>query len=346
MTEQISINNALKLMAEMPMVDVRTPDEFAGGHIPGAHNIPLFSNEERAEVGTAYKKYGREAAVLLGFDLTGPKWSGYIKRALELAPQKKLIVHCWRGGMRSGAMAWALSFYGFDVYVLEGGYKAYRKWVHNLFSATYNLCILGGMTGAGKTKVLQELQAMGEQVVDLEALARHQGSTYGSMNHLVQPSQEKFENDLASCLSLMDSSRLVWVEDESFTIGRCAIPHPFWDQMQQARLLEMDISKLQRVEALVQEYGILDKNFLEESTFRIRKRLGFENAQKAIDAIRQGRMAAFIEIVLAYYDKTYTNGLSKRPFNNVHKLSVTVTDPKIKAQRVLDYFKTNILVQK
>ena len=121
---------------------MRTPAEFIQGHVPTAHNIPLFSNEERVEVGTTYKQQGRESAILLGFDLTGPKWSGFIKQALEIAPDKKIIVHCWRGGMRSSAMAWALDLYGFEVYLLEGGYKAYRRWGLDYFSTPCQFMIL------------------------------------------------------------------------------------------------------------------------------------------------------------------------------------------------------------
>src|ERR1700729_2778761 len=192
MIKNPSINNFLQLASSIPVVDVRTPAECAQGHICGAHNIPLFSNEDRVQVGTTYKQVGREQAILLGFDLTGSKWSGFIKQALEIAPGKKIGLHCWRGGMRSGAMAWALSLYGFEVYLLEGGYKKYRNWVLEQFDERYNLIILGGMTGSGKTQILQQLQKAGEQVIDLEDLAQHRGSSYGSMNKLVQPTQEQF----------------------------------------------------------------------------------------------------------------------------------------------------------
>ena len=184
MIKNTGINNFLKLDSSIPLVDVRTPAEFAHGHICGAHNIPLFSNDERAEVGTTYKQAGREQAILLGFDLTGSKWSGFIKQALEIAPSEKIAVHCWRGGMRSGAMAWCLNLYGFDVYLLTGGYKHYRRRVLDIFAEKFDIRILGGLTGSGKTKVLHQLKALGEQVIDLEGLAGHQGSAFGSMNRL------------------------------------------------------------------------------------------------------------------------------------------------------------------
>ena len=214
MNFQISIEEFLKTTASIPLADVRTPAEFEQGHIPGAHNIPIFSNEERVQVGTTYKQIGREQAILLGFDITGPKWSSFIQQALSIAPDKKIAIHCWRGGMRSGAMAWALNLYGFDVYLLEGGYKSYRRWALAQFEQAFNLIILGGLTGSGKTQILHAIKDAGEQMIDLEDLAQHQGSSYGSMGKLVQPSQEQFENDLAFQLSLMDNSKLIWLEDE------------------------------------------------------------------------------------------------------------------------------------
>src|ERR1700676_898449 len=139
MIQTLDIDNFNNLDKTIPVIDVRTPAEFEQGHICGAYNIPLFTNEERVQVGTTYKQTGREQAILLGFDLVGPKWSGYIKQASEISPGKKVALHCWRGGMRSGAMAWALNLYGFDVYLLEGGYKSYRRWVLRQFDEPYQL---------------------------------------------------------------------------------------------------------------------------------------------------------------------------------------------------------------
>ena len=151
MIQTLNIVDFLKLADTIPVIDVRTPLEYEHAHIINAHNLPIFSNEERVQVGTTYKQRGREEAILLGFDYTGPKWSGFIKEALAIAPDKKILVHCWRGGMRSGAMAWALNLYGFEVYLLEGGYKKYRNWVLAQFSENYSILILGGMTGGQNT---------------------------------------------------------------------------------------------------------------------------------------------------------------------------------------------------
>jgi len=308
--------------AGVPVADVRTPAEFGQGHIPGAFNLPLFSNEERVVVGTTYKQQSREAAILLGFDLVGPKWSGFIRTALERAPEKKIAVHCWRGGMRSGAMAWALDMYGFQVYLIEGGYKRYRKWVQEQFGKPWNLCVVGGMTGSGKTRILHELRSRGEQVVDLEALAQHQGSTYGTLGRLVQPSQEQFENNLAFQLVGLNRERRIWVEDESLNIGKRMVPRMLWNNMQESVLFDVQVPVDARVEYLAKEYGSLDPDFLVECTERIRKRLGPEQTKRAVIAIRENRMEDFVREVLVYYDKTYRTGLKGRDLSRVIRVPV------------------------
>jgi len=180
MTRSITIEDLTTVPPGIVVADVRTPAEFAHGHIPGAVNLPLFSNDERVTVGTTYKKEGREAAILLGFDLTGSKWSNYIRQALQLAPDKRIALHCWRGGMRSAAMAWALDIYGFEVYLIRGGYRSFRHWVLRQWKRPWPLSVIGGMTGSGKTRVLTRLRESGEQTIDLEELAQHCGSTYFS----------------------------------------------------------------------------------------------------------------------------------------------------------------------
>ena len=331
MTHRISIEDIEKQTAGLPVLDVRAPAEFAHGHIPGAFSLPLFSDEERARVGMTYKHQGREAAILLGFELTGPKWSGFIRQALELAPQKKVILHCWRGGMRSSAMAWALDMYGFEVYLLQGGYKSYRRWVARRWEKNYTFLVLGGYTGSGKTRILHQLKENGEQIIDLEDLAQHQGSTYGSLNRLTQPTQEQFENNLAHTLSKLDGARPIWIEDESQNIGRCLLPKPFWTRLREAFHFDLQVPLEQRVTALVQEYGSLDKDFLISCTERIKKRLGPGETKNAIAAIGEDRMADFIRQVLVYYDKTYRRGLSDLDPANVLSVPVPENDAKVNA---------------
>jgi tRNA 2-selenouridine synthase len=233
-------------------------------------------------------------------------------------------VHCWRGGMRSGAMAWALDMYGFKVYLIEGGYKRYRRWVHDQFEKSWNLAVVGGMTGSGKTRILQELRNRREQVIDLEELAQHQGSSYGTLGRLVQPSQEQFENNLALQLNGMQADRRIWVEDESLNIGKRMVPRSLWNAMQESVLFDVQVPVEFRVAYLAKEYGSLDPDFLVESTERIWKRLGPEQTKRAVVAIREGRMEDFVRDVLVYYDKTYRTGLKGRDMNRV--VAVPVKD--------------------
>ncbi len=343
MIHTLDIADFLNLAPAIPVIDVRTPLEYEHAHIAGAHNLPIFSNEERVKVGTTYKQRGREEAILLGFDLTGSKWSGFIKQALEIAPDKRIMVHCWRGGMRSGAMAWALNLYGFEVFLLEGGYKRYRNWVLDQFPRTYPIIILGGMTGSGKTQILYELKERGQQVIDLEGLAQHRGSSYGLIGKLVQPSQEHFENLLAAELSKTDGSQPLWLEDESHFIGRRMIPNSLFDQMRTAPVIKMEVPSQKRINFLVEEYGKLDIDFLIESTLRIGKRLGPEQTRDAVNAIRENRMADFIRIVLVYYDKTYSLGQSKRPEASIHEIECKTINAASNASALLKYIKTNKL---
>ena len=336
----ITISDFQDLKSTVALADVRTPAEFLHGHIPGAFNLALFSNEERVRVGTTYKQIGREQAILLGFDLTGPKWSGYIMQALEMAPDKKIAVHCWRGGMRSGAMAWALDLYGFEVYLIEGGYKSYRRWAHGLFESEYKLWVLGGMTGSGKTRLLNELSKMDEQVIDLEDLAQHQGSSYGTMNKMLQPTQEQFENNMADQLKNFDRQRKIWVEDENLNIGKLTIPTSFWARMKEASLINLEVDLEKRITELENEYGLLDKDFLVACTERIRKRLGPVQTTNAVLAIRENRMNDFIRLVLVYYDKTYRNGLSKKTPEKLFAIALTSDDDPRNASRILNFSKT------
>ena len=343
MVHNLNIVDFLKLADTTPVIDVRTPLEYEHAHLVGAHNLPIFSNEERVQVGTTYKQRGREEAILLGFDFTGPKWSGFIKQGLTIAPEKKILIHCWRGGMRSGAMAWALNLYGFEVYLLEGGYKRYRNWVLDQFSKSYPIIILGGMTGSAKTQILHDLKNSGQQIIDLEDLAQHQGSSYGSMGHLIQPSQEQFENMLAAELNKTDKTIPLWIEDESLTIGKRFIPNALFHQMRVAPVIKVVIPAGERINFLVQEYGKLDKDFLVECTLRIGKRLGPEQTRDAVLAIQENRMADFIKLVLVYYDKTYAMGQGKRLAESIHEIECSDTDAAENALLLLNYLKLNQL---
>jgi tRNA 2-selenouridine synthase len=314
-----------------PILDVRAPAEYAQGHIPGALSLPLFTDEERARIGTTYKQVNPEKAVLLGLDFFGPKMRRMVEEAKKLAPGQEVRLHCWRGGMRSGAVQWLLELGGLHVNLLDKGYKDYRRWALAEMARPRQLRVLGGATGSGKTAVLHALAAQGEPVLDLEKLANHQGSSFGGLGQPPQPTQEQFENDLAAALAALPDDRPIWVEDESRTIGSVALPGEFFAQMQAAPLLVLEVPREARVRYLAADYGRHDAGALALAVLRLRKRLGGLVTKEALGAIAENDMPRMVELVLAYYDKTYGYGLEGRK-------SVTVaaegTDAAVNAARV------------
>src|SRR5689334_13004843 len=172
----LSIDQFLDLRRSLPVVDVRSEGEFAVGHVRGALNIPILNNEERKAVGTDYKHKGRDVAIKTGFELVGPRLRGIIEETEKIAAGGEILVHCWRGGMRSSNFCQFVGMAGVKSKSLEGGYKVYRQRALDTFGGPYQLIVLGGLTGSGKSEVLRELKTLGEQVIDLETLANHKGS--------------------------------------------------------------------------------------------------------------------------------------------------------------------------
>ncbi|MEM1122557.1 MAG: tRNA 2-selenouridine(34) synthase MnmH, partial [Bacteroidota bacterium] len=238
MVKKIDIADLLTLDKKLPLFDVRSPAEFAKGHIPDAVNLPLFTNEERGIVGTIYKKENPRKAMLQGLEFVGPKMRWLIEAVEKVTTNKQIAVHCWRGGKRSGSVAWLLGMAGLEVHTINGGYKAYRTHILNtFFEQKLNLVVLGGKTGCGKTKILKAIRAAGEQVIDLEGLANHKGSAFGFIGEPCPPTVEQFENNLFHQFSQLDLDRRIWVENESKRIGKVLIPQGFWEQMKAAPLI-------------------------------------------------------------------------------------------------------------
>lgn len=311
--------------------------------------MPLFTDEERKVVGTTYKQQSREAAIKIGLDYFGPKMRKMVEEVESLVcsnksdgadsglptPDSRLIlVYCWRGGMRSGAVSWLLDMYGFKVYTLIGGYKKFRNYVLDTFKLPFQFNILGGYTGSGKTELLKALKEKGEQVIDLEEIAKHKGSAFGSIGMPKQPAQEMFENLLSCELRAMscEQSQLnppftihhspLWLEDESQRIGLVNIPNDLWNNMRQSSVYFLDIPFEERLKHITEEYGSLDKQRMIDAIGRIKEKLGGLNAKNAISFLEEGNTVESFRILLKYYDKHYLKGLHNR--DNVNSLLHTV----------------------
>lgn len=341
MYKELTISDHLQANGGAPLVDVRAPKEFAAGHIPGAVNIPLFNDEERALIGTAYKHEGRQVAIRKGLAVTGPKLEQFIELASQVAKGNKLVLHCWRGGMRSQSMATLFDFAGFQVQVIKGGYKSYRRLVHELFMTPMPLFIVGGRTGSGKTSILHALQQLGEQVIDLEGLAHHKGSAFGDLGEPAQPSTEMFENLLFDKLRSFDLKKRIWVEDESHLVGTVFIPEPFWQQMRDATVLFCDVPMEERIRHLIADYGHFEAEALTGAVKKITKRLGGQHAKAAIAFYEAGDLEKATEIVLAYYDKAYAHGLSQRTVTQIHQVKMDKLEPIENAKQLIDHVTVN-----
>ena len=318
----------LKLKRYIPVVDVRSPSEYQKGHIPGSYSIPLFDDEQRARVGTSYKKLGREEAVMEGLRIVGPRMEGLAKSARDLAGDgHELVVHCWRGGMRSESMAWLFEKLGIRCHVLRGGYKHYRNYGRARLSQPGRVIILGGYTGSGKTDILKAMEAQGQQVLDLEALANHKGSAFGGMGQDNQPSNEHFENLLFDRWMTLNPDQPIWIEDESKMIGKNTIPDELFHVMRSSPVIRIEMNRALRVERLVREYTGFDKALLQNAIQRIEKRLGGQNAREADEAVERGDFYTAVDISLDYYDKAYRYGLGKRKLSTIYALPVEEDDP-------------------
>lgn len=333
---KVSAADFLTLARSLPVADVRSPGEFLQGHIPGAVNIPLFTDRQRAMVGTIYTHKGRAEAVLTAMELISSEIPDKLRAAMTTAADGELLLYCWRGGMRSESMAWLASMAGLKPQILDGGYKSYRSLVLSKLSEERKLFILGGLTGSGKTKILNHLAVSGHQVVDLEGLACHKGSAFGSLGMPDQPSTEHFANLLFDEFSCMDQSSPVWLEDESRNIGTVFLPDFFYSHMQESPVVALIMPLEIRLPRLIAEYTTFPKEKIINSINRISKRLGGDKTHEAIQAIMDDDFATAIRIVLGYYDKTYSYGLSKRKEGQVICVETDTDDVEVNTARVCE----------
>jgi tRNA 2-selenouridine synthase len=367
--QKINIEEFLKLAKQYPVLDVRSPGEYQHAHIPTAHSLPLFNDEERKQVGTAYKQQSREAAIKIGLDYFGVKMRTMVEETECIVSRfslpgeisattnngqretRNVLVHCWRGGMRSAAVAWLLDMYGFKVYLLAGGYKTYRRWVLTQFEKDYNFNIIGGYTGSGKTLVLHELQKQNKTIIDLEGLANHKGSAFGALENIPQPKQEMFENMLGEALFVArcvfsetgistnngQPPTDIYIEDESQRIGNLQIPMSLWYMMRKSPVIFMDIPFEERLIYITEEYGKLKKETIKDAIIRIQKRLGGLETKNALKFLEEDNFKECFRILLAYYDKWYHKGLYNREniLSLLNKIPCAGVDTKINTQKIL-----------
>lgn len=338
MNRVVKIEELLEAPGEWHIIDVRSPQEFEAGHIPGAINIPLFSDEERARVGTLCTQNSPEAALTAGLDIVGPKLTTLLQalRPYHLKQDKKIIIHCWRGGQRSKALEWFFNFSGIPVYRLEGGYKAFRQSLHEFMHQNrFTLRILGGCTGAGKTEILEAMTRMGAQTIDLEKLAHHKGSAFGSIGEADQPTTEQFENNLFLQFKVLDPEKPVWLENESKSIGKVHIPDGLWHRMRAAVLYAIEVDKDIRLERAMRYYcEPVNIELLKEAFTKISKRLDGLDFKRAMEALDKSDLVSAAEVALAYYDKTYLYQLSQWPKEHVIQVP-DCNDVNLAAQRLM-----------
>ncbi|MCM1169642.1 MAG: tRNA 2-selenouridine(34) synthase MnmH [Bacteroides sp.] len=322
-------------------VDVRTPSEYRRGHVPGAYNLPLFTDEERAEVGTLYARQGKYAAIERGLELTGVRFADMLRQGKALSKKGRLMLYCWRGGMRSASVAWLLRLQDIDVQVYPGGYRAYRNAFETILRRDWRFFVLGGPTLCGKTEILHRLAQQGEQVLDLEGMAHHKGSAFGALGQDPQPGNEEFSNLLHAAMERFSPDRPVWCEDESLNLGKVVLPHTFYTLLTSSPLVWVERPMDERVARGMEEYGGMPAPQLTDCLSRLQRRMGGDRVRQAIAAVEGGHIEQAVEMALAYYDKTYLFSMQKRPGKTVHRCTATGTTDVV-CRELVDFSHTFI----
>lgn len=310
------------------IIDVRSKSEFAEDRIPAAINLPVLNDAERAEVGTIYKQNPFTArkigAALVAKNISQHLVEHFASKDKDYRP----LVYCWRGGQRSNSMALVLSQIGWQVTVLEGGYKTYRTYVREQLEQLperFIYQLLCGLTGSGKTHILRQMEQRGAQVLDLEGIANHRGSLLGEEwtgEPAAQPSQKYFESLLLHQLQKFEPSKTVWVESESNKIGRVYLPQSLWQKMKQASCIEIQLPLAARVQFLLQEYPhlVTHSNVLKAKLELLKSRYGRDKLNQWYQLIDAGQWKTFVQDVLqSHYDPSYTQSM-QRDFTKVEKV--------------------------
>ena len=301
------------------IIDVRSPAEFAEDAYPGAVNLPVLNDDERAKVGTIYKQVSAFEARKVGASLISRNISQHLSQHFASKDkQYSPLIYCWRGGQRSNSLAIILTQIGWQTTVLEGGYKTYRAYVRQqLATLPQRFCyrILSGLTGTGKTHILQQMANNNQQVLDLEALANHRGSLLGQVwqeQPQAQPSQKKFETLLLQKLSSFEESRSVWVESESNKIGNVYLPKILWQKMKDSASVEVKVPLEARVQWLLEQYPewVANPGILKQKLALLKSRHGTQKLTQWFGWIDQGNFAELVaDLLLTHYDPAYHKSL-------------------------------------
>ncbi|MBS4023725.1 MAG: tRNA 2-selenouridine(34) synthase MnmH [Dethiobacter sp.] len=322
------------------IVDVRSPGEFNEASIPGAVNVPLFTDEERVIVGTTYWKEGTDRAKLVGLSLVAPKLPGMVESILTGAAGREIVLYCWRGGMRSKSVAAVLDMLGYPVQLLLGGYKAFRRQVSSYLteaSLSTPVFVLNGLTGVGKTLVIKQLQAMSAPALDLEAMANHRGSVFGGVGLGGPHSQKDFEVRLVLALKEHCGAPYLIVEGEGKRIGPVTVPEFFHQAMRNSPHILLATTIDVRVQRIMDEYsGCAAENTedLAKAVISLEKRLGREKCEMLSTQIRTGNYGETVKILCTeYYDRYYKDSRqNKGDYLGV----VDVTEISAGAQKVVE----------
>lgn len=340
MFKEINVEEALNLTNPI-FVDVRSEGEYTEDKLPLSINIPLFNNDERALVGTLYKQEGPDVAKLKGLELVSPKLTGIYQKISKLAENHQVVILCWRGGMRSLSLARIMDLMGLTIYRLQGGYKAYRQYVNAYLEEPLHgqqLVVLRGLTGVGKTGVIQHLQEMGVGAIDLEGLANHRGSAFGSVGLEEQPSQKLFESRLVKSLSGLKEHKYIVVECESKKIGRNILPTPFHQAMSEGPQILTYDSLENRVQRIIRIYteGFRDNiEGLNESVAKLVKKLGKDKVADLQAKISAKNFADVVRVLLLeYYDPLYQ--YPSAPSLD-YDFCVDTADEYLAAQKIKEY---------
>jgi tRNA 2-selenouridine synthase len=283
------------------IIDIRNKAAYELGHIHGALSFPFIDNPVK------WQEQLRNISHPGWYDIKSA-FSSFIKSHAA----KTVHIYCDTGTWRSHAFAVFAESLGTPVHILPGGYRAFQKDRSIIFNHNYPMIVVGGKTGTGKTALLEELERRGKQVIHLEKLAGHKGSVFGRLDQSGLPiKNEQFKNDLAHALSLMDISRVIWVEDEGKSLGHVGIPTVFWDQMQKAPVIKLELPIERRIQYILNQYGHIDRDLLANSIQKIKNRLG-DAASAALTALRNNQLEDVIRIVLNYYDEAYARQLKGR----------------------------------